>query len=277
MNTEKSDLLEFIRGETFNEEKAKCINSSMEEVFGVVRREELRKRHSDLVEIIEVGVLTWNVIDQIKRRHKEILVSRQPVFEWVKELISSSDALNKSDTFKRITYSISLGRLNYLKRHSDTKTMRDIIRLADDNSTLDVDPEKTCERVRDIVNNVSWFYQDSRMELRVFSNIMLEQLPLKYIDLVEDSLLREIALFVINIWVKFVPPTDGEVGDKLFSLAEKITNDFDEQCKITGIILDYYKSNNAYFQALTNKDEATQLLHNALDLLRAKEEEPTIM
>ncbi|EKE39188.1 hypothetical protein ENUP19_0113G0010 [Entamoeba nuttalli] len=265
-----TELLEFIRQETFNEKKAEFVHECFNEFLEKERIVELVQEMDEIYQMIEVAVLAWNVCDQIKKRKNGILALREPVFEWVESVMEKLKITNRASVIERIGYSVSLGRLNYMKRHSELKTMRDLIRIADiQTEPLKVSYDDINKKIVDCFNEITWFYQETdSIERKILMKIMLEQCPLCWIDSVEKDKLKEVVSFLVMVWTKVKPPMENDIGEALFNLSESITDDFDEQTKITGIVLNFIQTNNIICKIVSKKEYAIGLLKEALELLR---------
>lgn len=271
MKTTVDKISQIVRQETFTEKKQEFIEECFQTILTPERIEELLQEEIDMIyQMIEVGVLSWNVVDQIKKRRTGILANREKVIEWLEHIIDSCVITNKQQIIERINYTVSLGRLNYLKRHSELKTMRDLIRLANMqiNNNI-VNYEQIQQKVINCIDEITWFFKETdSIEPKLLISIILEQCPLCWIDSVSNERLLELCRFAMLAWVKLKPPSETDVGEALFVLAEGITDDFTEQSKITGMVLDYVVSNQIINQIIADKQIALDLLENALKMLR---------
>ncbi|ELP83436.1 hypothetical protein EIN_375210 [Entamoeba invadens IP1] len=265
-----SDLLSFIREETFNERKAEFVHASLTEFFSPTVLSALRHTE-EIYYLVEVAVFAWNVNDQIKKRKCGILAKREPVFEWIKETIISCGVSNSASVLERIGYCVSLGRLNYLKRHSEVRTLRDIIRVADARGNVHCDYEKITKRVTSCFDEIMWFYRENdSIQESILVSILLEQFPLCFLDKIDDKVLHRVSLFLLFVWIKINPPFQNEIGEIFYPMAEQLTNDERECSRITGIVLDYVLNNNLLFRAVTDRDFDLGLLSEALEKIRTQ-------
>ena len=277
MNSDKYDynkifsrISSIIRQETFTEKKQEYIEDCFRSFVSVERMVALLNDKNMLYHMIEVCVLAWNVVDQIKKRRTGILANREKVLEWTQHIVETCSVSNIPKIVERINYTVSLGRLNYLKRHSEFKTMRDFVRFAEmEIVDVNYNYEEIQQKVINCIDEITWFFKASdSIEPKLLISILLEQCPLCWIHDLSHNKLLELCKFLMLAWVKLKPPLETDIGEALFVLAESVSDDFTEQSKITGMVLDYVNSNNLINKIIVEKQIALDLLENALKMLR---------
>ena len=223
--------------------------------------------------MIEVSILAWNVNDQVKRRKKEILAKREIVIEWIRQHIEKihCNSTKKSEIIEKIGYCVSLGRLNYIKRHSDFRTLRDLIRICSiENFTAPIKYQNIEMKVMKCLNETSWFYNESEdsIDIPLLNRIILEQCPLCWIHSCDIKKLNILVDFLVSVWIQLKTPNDVEIGEAIFPISESITDNFIEQSKITGMVIEFICNSNRIDLYLKDKQKVIDLLNESLKLLR---------
>ncbi|KAL7722511.1 Uncharacterized protein QTN25_000133 [Entamoeba marina] len=270
--TEQLLVNQLVRSETINDKKANFVITSLEKHIGYPMLSTFYYDHQTLYILIDVAVLAYNVCDQIKRRKNGILALREPVVEWVTTVLQQTRGTSTALDF--VTTSVPLGRLNYLKRHNDERTLRDLLRVADTSiNSGAIAPTINYERIQakvvDCLNRLTWFYRETNaIENKILINIVLEQCSLSMLDGIEEKDLDIIAQFLLRVWVDIRPPAENDLGEVLYNFAIELTdNDEAIAAKITGMVLDYVFRKEMVADIIVDKQAALKLLLDAKELL----------